>query len=74
MNDAFTPSEVAALDAYQRSRYSHPFTCPNRGDGNHRENYGGRDTGCLVPTVRGWICQFCDYTQDWAHQFMKGKP
>ena len=46
----------------------HPFTCPNRGDGKHFDN--GIDKGALIPTVRGWICQCCDYTQDWAHDFM----
>jgi hypothetical protein len=25
------------------------------------------DRGVLVPTVRGWICPFCDYKQNWAH-------
>lgn len=37
----------------------HPYTCPNRHD--HPEMAG--DNGVLVPTVRGWICPFCDYTQ-----------
>jgi hypothetical protein len=66
----FTPDEVAALDCFQEIRF-HPFTCPNRQDGNHRA--APRDLGILVPTVRGWICPFCDYTQDWAYDFMKGK-
>ncbi len=48
----------------------HPFTCPNRSD--HPMIAG--DKGILVPTVRGWICQCCDYTQGWAHEFMKGEP
>lgn len=65
----FTPDEVAALATNQQSRRIHPFTCPNRGDGNHRDAYG--DLGALVATVRGWICPFCDYTQEWAHDFMK---
>lgn len=73
----FTPDEVAAMDAYQRGTGKwaepfarmHPFTCANRGDGKHRDN--GIDLGGLIPTVRGWICQFCDYKQDWAHGFMK---
>ena len=42
------------------NRY-HPLTCPNRGDGNHREI--GGDLGMLVPTRRGLICPFCDYVQ-----------
>lgn len=67
---AFSPDEVVRLDHYQRSGHFHPFTCENRGDGNHRDM--GGDLGALIPTVRGWICPFCDYTQNWAHGFMKG--
>lgn len=22
----------------------------------------------LVPTINGWICPFCSYTQDWSHE------
>lgn len=65
----FTPDQVAALDKYQREGRFHPFTCENRNDGKHRPN--DIDLGGLIPTVRGWICQYCDYTQDWAHGFMK---
>lgn len=66
----FTPDEVVALQRWQEDGQVHPFTCGNRGDGNH-PTVGLRDHGVLVPTVRGWICPFCDYTQDWAHDFMK---
>lgn len=68
----FTADEVANLAHYQVAGGFHPFTCANRGDGNHREAYG--DKGALIPTVRGWICPFCDYTQKWAHNFMKEPP
>jgi hypothetical protein len=64
----FTPEQVKNLDEYQRAGVMHPFTCVNRNDGKHFDN--GVDKGALVPTVRGWICQSCDYTQDWAHSFM----
>lgn len=67
--NVFTPDEVLALDKSQKTRRWHPFTCENRGDGNHRENE--IDLGALVPTVRGWICPYCDYTQNWAHDQMK---
>lgn len=67
----FSPDEVVKLDEYQRKGQFHPFTCSNRGDGNHRDI--GGDLGALVPTVRGWICPFCNYTQNWAHDFMKGE-
>lgn len=65
----FTSDEVVALNANQVNPRLHPFTCPNRGDGNHRELNG--DLGALFATTRGWICPFCDYTQDWAHASMK---
>ena len=64
----FTHEQVKHLDEWQRAGVMHPFTCPNRGDGNHFDN--GVDLGALIPTTRGWICQCCDYTQDWAHDFM----
>lgn len=65
----FTPDEVVALVSHQTAGHYHPYTCANRGDSNHRVAFG--DLGALVPTVRGWICPFCDYQQTWAHGFMK---
>jgi len=76
-NRVITPfllEQVAALHVYQFGPWDtpfgrgHPFTCVNRGDGKHFDN--GADLGILTPTVRGWECQYCDYTQDWAHDFM----
>lgn len=69
MKNVFIADEVANLDKHQTGGRFHPFTCANRGDGNHRVAYG--DLGALIPTVRGWVCPFCDYTQDWAHGSMK---
>lgn len=72
--EVFTPDQVVNLWRYQFGPWDpdfpamHPFTCGNRD--NHPDMAG--DKGVLVPTVRGWICPFCDYTQDWAHGFMKG--
>lgn len=64
----FTKKEVARLWKHQfgpweKDQFFHPYTCGNRS--NHPEVAG--DKGVLVPTVRGWICPFCDYTQNWAH-------
>jgi hypothetical protein len=28
----------------------------------------------LVATPRGWICRDCEYTQNWAHDFMLSPP
>lgn len=82
MTDAFTPEQVASLWQHQFGPWGpvfnrkpgdppqrmHPYTCGNRGD--HPVVAG--DKGVLVPTVRGWICPFCDYTQGTAHGFMLG--
>lgn len=54
----FTREEVRNLDAWQKGPV-HPFTCA--------QCEGGVS---LIPTVYGWICQFCDYRQGWAHPFM----
>lgn len=62
--------QVLALTRFQTEALAHPFTCPNRHD--HPVIFG--DNGVLIPTVRGWICQCCDYTQDWAHAFMARYP
>lgn len=72
VEEVFGPDDVVALAKHQTERRFHPFTCANRGDGHHRDIFG--DLGALVPTVRGWICPFCDYTQSWAHGFMKAAP
>ena len=64
----FAADEVKALNEHQNRQDAHPFTCPNRGDGEHLVFNG--DLGALVATRRGWICPWCDYTQDWAHAFM----
>lgn len=62
----WTAEQVEKLNAFQTGPF-HPFTCPNRDEG-HGEFNG--DLGALVATTRGWICPFCDYTQDWAHDVM----
>ena len=62
----WTADEVFNLNHNQNRGVVHPFTCPNRDDGEHREFNG--DLGALVATRRGWICPWCNYTQDWAHE------
>lgn len=56
----FTKEQVDTLQEYQNSDTHHPFTC---------DQYHGPSCR-LVPTVKGWICQYCDYTQNWAYLFM----
>jgi hypothetical protein len=64
----FTDDEVESLNAYQHSGAFHPFTC---GSGNRTDAHHLDGEGLLVATNDGWHCPYCDYTQDWAHQFMK---
>lgn len=59
----WTKLEVEGLWQFQSSGLVHEFTCPNRDDACHPLSGG---LSMLVPTVRGWICAFCDYQQDWA--------
>lgn len=57
----WTEEQVAFLNEYQQVGFMHPFTCGNEGCRND-----------LVATKNGWICSDpdCNYTQDWAHDFM----
>ncbi len=71
----FTPEQVDALNEYQKGHRFHPFTCGSgrRTDDAHskvKREMGLSDWGTLVATPDGWICPACDYTQDWAHEFM----
>lgn len=54
----FTTEQVRALNRWQSLGYVHEFTC----------ECGRR----LTATPAGWVCvgKDCDYTQDWAHDFM----
>lgn len=65
MRQPFTSDEVRALNRWQKNPIYHPFTCSNRGDGNH-----GDGEGVLEAMENGWKCPHCSYTQDWAHDFM----
>jgi hypothetical protein len=66
----FTPEQVEALNRYQQGGWMHPFTC-----GRCRDRLGGGPyQRSLVATEAGWVCETCDYTQDWAHPFMVEGP
>lgn len=83
INAPFTPEQVANLNAYQKRGHFHPFTC---GSGKRcvekiKITYNqpgvikqGLDelevSTTLVATEAGWVCPNCDYTQDWAWEFM----
>jgi hypothetical protein len=58
----FTDDQVRELNRYQTAGFFHPFTC---GNAQCRE--------ILLATVEGWVCPKCDYTQNWAHEFMADK-
>jgi hypothetical protein len=64
----FTLEEVESLNAYQKARVFHPFTC---GSGNRTDSKHLDGEGILVATTEGWVCPYCEYRQDWAHDFMK---
>ena len=57
----WTDEQVKALNTYQAG-LGHPYTC---GSGNRTTHGDGE--GVLTATTNGWVCQWCDYTQDWAH-------
>lgn len=57
----WTKDQIRSLNAWQRREDFHSFTC------------GKCDIEVpLFATTQGWECQslLCDYTQDWAHDFM----
>jgi len=55
----WSEDQVKSLNAFQRSKNVHPYTC---GGDNCRE--------VLFATKAGWVCRKCEYTQDWALDFM----
>lgn len=61
------PTQVHALNAFQRSSRMHPFTCGGAHDG---------PSPVLVAARDGWHCpdEACPYIQDWAHPFMAAVP
>lgn len=65
----WTVEQVCNAEAWQRCSTFHPYTCGNRERAGHpfEETYG--DHGVLCPTIEGWVCPYCGYTQDWAHDF-----
>jgi hypothetical protein len=56
----WTPEQVAALNRYQHSGW-HPFTCPCSSEPHEF---------VLFATSDGWICKGCNYTQNWAWDYM----
>lgn len=60
----WTDKQVKILNAFQANPYFHPYTCFNRNKNTHRTIE--HDFGILIATKNGWICEDCDYKQQWA--------
>jgi transposase-like protein len=56
----WSTAQVATLNAWQISGLIHPFTCKH----THRR------ANTLQAGQEGWYCPRCDYTQNWAHDYM----
>jgi hypothetical protein len=54
----WTDEQIDALERFQQTPGVHPYTCPQH------------STRELVATRRGWICRYCEYTQDWANDLL----
>lgn len=63
----WTPEEVTSLNGYQQSGVMHEFTC---GSGGRCDASHDAQGGMLVATKNGWICPYCDYAQNWCHEWM----
>ncbi len=48
----WTQEEVNCLSRYQEEEKFHPYTC----------ECGEK----LIPTLQGWACNNCNYTQSWC--------
>lgn len=65
MHAPWTPEQCDTLNAQQQAGEFHPYTCGNRKD---IEKTHADGEGILVATPDGWVCPWCDYRQDWAHE------
>jgi hypothetical protein len=52
---------VNSLNAFQTESMLHPFTCGSDKCVSHT---------LLKAAENGWVCPTCDYTQNWAYDFM----
>jgi hypothetical protein len=59
----WTWDQAMALNRWQNAGFVHEFTCGTE--------------GCrykLIAVTAGLVCPKCDYTQNWAHDFMLQGP
>lgn len=55
-----TEEQVERLNRIQNDHTFHGYTC----GGNRTDIYHLDGEGRLIATVNGWVCPFCDYTQE----------
>ena len=65
----WTRDQTVALWRYQFRGDLHAFTCANRSSPDHPTEPPEGECE-LIPTIRGWVCRWCDYTQDWVWAWM----
>lgn len=53
----WTPEQVSNLNKWQHCGFTHSYTCGGNGD---------TCRAVLEATPDGWICAYCDYTQDFC--------
>lgn len=68
----WTKETVDQLNEYQKNQFVHPYTCgtPDCGIWKDCLNWEGKPhkvffRSVLIATENGWICDKCDYTQNW---------
>lgn len=64
----FSEEQVENINRFQQSGLAHPFTCGKRDQATHPWEHG--DFGILRATEEGFVCDYCDYKQWWAYDFM----
>ena len=53
----WSQTQIENLTRWQKRGDVHEYTCPH----DH-----GDKSRVLIATPNGWVCENCDYTQDWA--------
>ena len=59
--------EIDSFNNFQKAGIFHPFTC---GSGRRTDEAHLDGEGLLIATEDGLKCPYCEYTQDWCHEFM----
>jgi hypothetical protein len=62
---SFTDDQVASMNAFQKSKFVHPFTC-----GYELGPHHSYEESILEADNNGWHCKKCSYIQRWAYRFM----